>query len=251
MSRISESYASKEEERIEVLKSYNVLDTPPDKSFDRFTHLAAKLLKVPIAIISLVDTDRIWFKSCYGLDVTEIERTPGLCSSAILSDNLYEVRDAINDPRTSGNPLVTGSPGLRFYAAIPLKTAHGFKLGTLCIIDRHPKTLTEEQKEILEHLGTMVMDQIELHLSFQEAIAQQNQMVDMVAHDLKNPLTGIPIRADLIKESKYNHKITTKLCDQIKDASLRMIQIINEFLTASKIEANKIRLQTKNWTFRL
>ncbi len=99
------AHSEVEQERIKSLKKYDILDTPPDGSFDRITKLAAKLLDVPIAIVTLVDTDRIWFKSRYGLDVEQIERNPGLCASAILSDDLYEVYDALNDPRTLANPF--------------------------------------------------------------------------------------------------------------------------------------------------
>lgn len=249
MTKTSKANVDKEANRIEALKKYDILDTPPDGTFDNFTQLAARLLRVPIAIISLVDTDRIWFKSRYGLDVTQITREPGLCSSAILSDDLYVVEDALNDPRTLTNPLVVGSLGLRFYAAIPLKTWEGYSLGTLCVIDKEPRKLTEEQEEVLELLGKMVMDQMELRLSSLKAIAQQNQMVNMIAHDLKNPLTGIPIRAELIKESKGNPEVTERLCDQIKTAGLRMAQIVNDFLAVSKMEANKIDLKFKKVNF--
>ncbi len=116
------------------MKKYDILDTPPDGSFDRITKLAAKLLDVPIAIVTLVDTDRIWFKSRYGLDVQQIGRDPGLCASAILSDDFYEVNNALIDPRTLSNPLVASEFGLRFYAAVPLKVRDGHNLGTLCVI---------------------------------------------------------------------------------------------------------------------
>lgn len=121
MKQPSDKQLEEEAERIKTLKKYQILDTPPDGSFDRITELAAKLLHVPIAIITLVDTDRIWFKSRYGINLNQIERDPGLCSSAILSDDLYIVEDAVRDPRTLANPLVAGEFGLQFYAAVPIK----------------------------------------------------------------------------------------------------------------------------------
>ena len=144
--------------RIDALKRYELLDTPADGSFERMTRLATKMFNVPIAIISLVDHDRIWFKSRYGLDADQIGRDPGLCASAILSDDLYIVEDARNDPRTLANPLVAGEFGLRFYAAAPLQTHDGHNLGTFCIIDKKQRYMTDQQKEMLQEMAAIAMD---------------------------------------------------------------------------------------------
>lgn len=234
--------ATLEGERIKALKRYSILDTPPDGSFDKLTKLAATLLKVPIAIVSLVDTDRIWFKSKYGVEAQQIDRDEGLCASVIFSDDLYLVEDAAIDPRTLANPLVAGSFGLRFYAAVPLRTRDGFNLGTFCVIDKSPRVLTEEEEQILRDLRDIVMDQIELRLASRTSIAQHNQILNTTAHDLKNPLTTIPVRADLIKMKKDNHEMVDTLCDQIKIASLNMVRIIDELLQVGSIEAGKIHL---------
>ena len=130
---------SNEAERLAAVRRYDVLDTPPDGAFDRITALAARLFDVPIAIVSIVDTDRIWFKSHHGLDVEEIGREAGLCASAILHDGPWLVTDAAIDPRTLANPLVAGEFGLRFYAGVPLTTHDGYNLGTLCVIDHEPR----------------------------------------------------------------------------------------------------------------
>lgn len=154
-----------EEARLAALKRYQILDTPPDGSFEHLTQLAATLFNVPIALISLVDEDRIWFKSHHGVDVNQIGRDPGLCSSAILSQEVYIVENAREDPRTLTNPLVAGSIGLRFYAAAPLITRDGYNLGTFCIIDRKQRYITEAQKEILKRLAGIVIDEMELRLA--------------------------------------------------------------------------------------
>ena len=151
-------------ERIENLNKYEILDTPDDGAYDEITSLAAKIFAVPIAIISLVDTDRIWFKSSYGLDIDEIPRDPGLCSSAILSDDVYIIENARMDPRTLSNPLVAGLFGLQFYAAAPLRSREGYNLGTICIIDKIPRTLSAKDSSILMQLSRIVMDQVELKL---------------------------------------------------------------------------------------
>ena len=153
-----------EKKRLENLHHYEILDTPVDGTFDEITTLATKIFNVPVAIITLVDTDRIWFKSAYGLDIDEIPRNPGLCSSAIMSEDIYIVEDARNDPRTLSNPLVAGVMGLQFYAAAPLRTKEGHNLGTICIIDQNPRTLTVHESSMLRCLSRIVMEQIDLKL---------------------------------------------------------------------------------------
>lgn len=158
-------YPANEAARIAAIRRYDVLDTPPDGAFERVTRLAARLLKTPIAIVTIVDEDRIWFKSKYGLDVSQIDRAPGLCASAILHDEPWIVNDARNDPRTLANPLVASSFGLQFYAGAPLHTHDGFNLGTLCVIDREPRVMDEEEKQVLVDLAAIVIDELELRLA--------------------------------------------------------------------------------------
>lgn len=153
-----------EPKRIENLYKYDILDSPADGEFDEITSLAAKIFNVPVAIITLVDTDRIWFKSSFGLDIDEIPRDPGLCSSAIMSDDIYIVENARVDPRTLANPLVAGVMGLQFYAAAPLKSSEGYNLGTFCIIDKLPKKLDAKDISMLMQLSRIVMDMFELRL---------------------------------------------------------------------------------------
>lgn len=160
-----------EEQRLAAVHRYDVLDTPPDGAFDRITALAARLLTVPISIVSIVDSDRIWFKSHHGLDVGQIGRDPGLCASAILQQGVWEVSDAVADPRTLTNPLVTGALGLRYYVGIPLTTRDGFNLGTLCVIDREPRVASEEDKATLRDLASMVLDELELRLAAKRVVA--------------------------------------------------------------------------------
>ncbi len=163
--------ADAEADRLAALRRYDILDTPPDGAFDRITALAADLFSVPIAIVSLVDHDRIWFKSRHGLDVEQIGRDPGLCASAILHDEPWVLADAPTDARALANPLVAGEFGLRFYAGVPLRTHDGFNLGTLCVIDREPRPVTERQIAHLKHLAAFVVDQMELRLSARRAVS--------------------------------------------------------------------------------
>ncbi|MEG4498569.1 diguanylate cyclase [Microcoleus sp. F10-C6] len=164
------NHPANESERLECLRRYQILDTPPDGAFDRITAIAARFFRVPIAVVTLVDRDRIWFKSRYGLDIQQIDREPGLCASAIWQDDVYEIKNALEDPQTIVNPLVLGAFGLRFYAAAPLKTHDGYNLGTLCIIDKHPRHLSAEEKATLRDLAAIVMDEMELRLSARKLI---------------------------------------------------------------------------------
>jgi eukaryotic-like serine/threonine-protein kinase len=156
---------SDEDLRITAVNRYDILDTPPDGAFDRITRLAARIFNVPISTISIVDHDRIWFKSKYGITAEEIDREPGLCASAVLHYDPWIVEDASVDPRALENELVRGELGLRFYAGVPLKTADGYNLGTLTIIDTEPRTLTDDELDILKQLGELVVDEMELRLA--------------------------------------------------------------------------------------
>jgi GAF domain-containing protein len=141
-----------EPERLEALRRYEILDTPHDGAFDSITAIAADFFQVPISIVSLVDHDRIWFKSHHGVDVCETARSPGLCASAIFSPDVYHIRDAVVDPRALANPLVAEGCGLRFYAAAPLRTHDGFNIGTLCVMDRQTRELTASEAETPEEV---------------------------------------------------------------------------------------------------
>ena len=143
-----------EPERLAAVGRYDILDTPPDGTFDRITAAAARLFNVPISIVSIVDRDRIWFKSHHGLSTTEIGRDPGLCASAILRDGPHILPDAKPDVHALANPLVAGEFGLRFYAGVPLRTHDGFNLGTLCVIDKEPRAVSADQIAHLEDLAS-------------------------------------------------------------------------------------------------
>lgn len=159
-----------EQSRMDVVNRYDILDTPADGSFDRITAMAARALKAPIAIVSIVDHDRIWFKSHHGLEVDQIGRDPGLCASAIMGEEPWVVTDARNDPRTLANPLVAGEFGLQFYAGVPLTTREGYNLGTLCVIDTEPREVTDDELETLRDLASVVVRELELRLDTRRAV---------------------------------------------------------------------------------
>lgn len=184
----------RERSRIDALRRYRILDTPPDGAFDRVTALVANLLDVPISIVSLVDTDRIWFKSSHGLDAQEVGRDPGLCASAVLQDGPYVVEDAIRDPRTLTNPLVAGELGFRFYAGVPLRTHDGYNLGMLTAIDVAPRTLAPRERRILEDLAAIVMDEMELRLAAR-SVAELNEALKRAHDELRIAHRALEVRA--------------------------------------------------------
>ena len=154
-----------EAERLAAVRRYAILDTPPDGAFDRICALAARFFDVPFASVTIVDEERIWFKACQGLDAVEIPRLPGLCASAVMHDEPYVVTSAQDDPRTAGNPLVHGELGVRFYAAAPIITREGHKLGTVNVIGTKPRAITEQETQTLRDLAAIVMDELELRLA--------------------------------------------------------------------------------------
>jgi len=164
--------------RMAAVRRYDVLDTPPDGAFDRITAVAARIFDVPIAIVSIVDEDRIWFKSHHGLESEQITCEPGLCASAILHNTPWIVQDALADPRALANPLVAGDFGLRFYAGAPLRTHDGHGLGTLCVLGFEPREVTPDEAATLEDLAAIVMDELELRLAARQTVQRETEARD-------------------------------------------------------------------------
>ncbi len=167
-----------ERARLETLRQYEILDTDPEESFNDLTRLAAYICNTPIALITLVDEHRQWFKSRVGLSETETTRDISFCAHAILQDGPFIVRDAFDDVRFRKNPMVTALPHIRFYAGSPLMSPEGFKIGTLCVIDSKPRELTPEQIAALKILGNQVITQLDLrreNLFLQRTLAKYKQ----------------------------------------------------------------------------
>src|ERR1043166_7812054 len=157
-----------EAERLRALQTYKILDTNPEERFDQLTRLAALICGVPISLISLIDSDRQWFKSRFGLDVQETPRAQAFCTHAIMQPDLFVVPEATKDERFADNPLVTGDLNIRFYAGEPLAARDGHVLGTLCVITHVRNTLTEPQMEALKIVGKLVIANFELRRDLQE-----------------------------------------------------------------------------------
>jgi PAS domain S-box-containing protein len=171
-------HPANEAERLNALRRYQILDTPPEPAFDRIAEMAANLFQVPMAVVSLVDKDRVWFKSRLGIDADHCARDAGLCSSAIASPGVYYLRDAAQDERALGHPLVPAL-GIRFYAAAPLRTHDGLNLGTVCVLDQKPRELEPGETEMLTMLAALAMNQMELRL-YAEKVAELEEAITII-----------------------------------------------------------------------
>jgi GAF domain-containing protein len=163
--------------RLAAVRRYEILDAPADGAFDRIAQAAAALCGTPIATVSIVDADRVWFAACHGLDgVSQVGTEPGLCASAYYADGPYVVNDAAVDPRTLDHPLVRGELGVRFYAAAPIVTTDGYRLGTVTALDTGPRELTVAQTTVLTHLAALAADQLQLRLDALHAVRAERQL---------------------------------------------------------------------------
>ena len=167
-----------EPERLDALRRYEVLDTEPEQKFDDLTLLASHICQAPIALISLVDAERQWFKSKVGLTTSQTARSISFCAHAILEDDVMVVPDAAADARFANNPIVTGEPNVRFYAGAPLVTPDGHALGTLCVVDRVPRNLSAAQLDALRALARQVVAQLELRRRLKKEREERKQAID-------------------------------------------------------------------------
>jgi sigma-B regulation protein RsbU (phosphoserine phosphatase) len=172
--------SEQEARRIAAVRRYDILDTPPDGAFDRIAALAARLFGAPSATVTIVDTDRVWFKAAYGLaGVTQIGRDPGLCTSAILTGGPMVVPDTLDDPVARAHCLVTGPARVRFYAAAPITTSDGHRLGAVDVLDTRPRRITPDQATALTDLAALVMDELELRLSALRMLRVERELVEV------------------------------------------------------------------------
>ncbi|WP_144634315.1 sensor domain-containing diguanylate cyclase [Bordetella genomosp. 13] len=197
-----------EKARIAALRSLNILDTLPEERFDRYTRMARRLFGVPVSLVSLIDTDRQWFKSRMGLDVPQTPRDVSFCGHAILSDNVMLVPDARQDERFHDNPLVSGDPRIRFYAGCPLSAPDGSKLGTLCLLDFEPRIMDEENQGLLRDLANMVQEEL--------------SSLKLAGTD---PLTGLSNRAGF--ETLAMHALS--FCLRMEKSATLLFFDLNEF----------------------
>lgn len=200
--------------RLETLHSLKILDTEPEERFDRITRVAAQLFNVPVAIVSLIDANRQWFKSCQGISAKETPRSISFCAHAILGDDVFCVNDALLDPRFADNPLVIGEPHIRFYAGFPIAAENGTKLGTLCIVDRKPRQISERETQLLRDLGYWVHTELNLVKGLQAEIARQAEALQENERMFFGLIEGLPVGVFVLDSSGkpyYTNRLGQKI----------------------------------------
>lgn len=243
-----------EELRLRVLHQLDILDSIEEQAYDDLTFLAAQICNTPMALVTLVDSERQWFKSHYGIEITETPREVSFCAHAILGDELFQVEDSDKDERFFDNPVVVGAPYVKFYAGEPLILDDGINLGTLCVIDDHARNLSDEQKRALKALARQVTSQLELRLRLSELKQldeAKNEFISMVSHELRTPLTSIKGSLGLLNNN-LSQQQTSPQTSQLASIALRntdnLLSIVNDILDVAKLEAGKMQLEYREFS---
>ena len=204
---ITPTLPTNERQRLATLRSLNLLDTPAEERFDRITRLARKLFDVPIALVSLVDVDRQWFKSNQGMNICESPRGTSFCGHTILREDPMVVRDALEDERFRDNPLVVSDPHIRFYAGAPLIDEDGYALGTLCVVDQTPRELTLEQRDALKSLSRLVLAQMEFRRNL---ILLKEVLSDRTKEEHEREQELIKLQATLVRVLGLRQSVSSR-----------------------------------------
>jgi signal transduction histidine kinase len=231
-----------EAQRLEALQAYSILDTPFEAAFDDIVKIASQICGTPMALISLVDDARQWFKAAVGIPVRETPVEMAFCAHAVLQPDVFVVTDTHLDPRFIANPLVTGDPGLRFYAGAPLRTPDGYQLGTVCVLDRQPRELGDNQREALQALARQTMALLELRRSLGAAEAMQKHLRSLMAiagHDLRQPLQSITMALEIAR-LKSAEPLVIKQASAGIAAVMKLGQDLDDLAMASSAAANMI-----------
>ena len=236
-----------EAQRIEALRRYGILDTPAEQSYDDLTRVAAHICRTPVSLVTLIDSDRQWFKSRFGVEgIMETPRELSFCAHAIMGRELMVVQDTAADERFKSNPLVAGDPGVRFYAGAPLVTPDGYALGTLCAIDMTPRSLTEEQENALKSLARQAVAQMELRLNYarlQDLERLRDNLTSMLVHDMRTPLTSYLTGLQTLQMMGDLKPDQAECVDISVNGGKTLLGMINDLLDIGKLEDGSLQLE--------
>ncbi len=238
---------SNEKTRLEKLNHYSILDTESEEMFDNLTKLASELLEVPISLISLIDEDRQWFKSKFGIEDSQTPRDISFCQYAIMSEDLFEVTDSLEDDRFKDSPLVLGGPKIRFYVGAPLVDDDGNVLGSFCAKDTKPRDITDTQREHLKLLSKTAMQLIKLRrekIEAEKLSLVKDEFLSNMSHEIRTPLNAIIGFNDLLKKTSLTKEQSDYL-NTIQVSSQNLKVIINDILDVAKLESGNISLEKK------
>lgn len=243
-------------ERVATLRRLELLDTEPEERFDRITRLAARLFEVPIALVTLIDEDRQWFKSRLGLDATETPRNVSFCAHAILGPEPFIVPNAAEDPRFADNPFVSGAPNVRFYAGVPLRALTGERLGTLCVISDRPRHISSREITLLEDLAAVVeqeMASAQLAYARDAALAAskaKSEFLATMSHEIRTPLNAVIGLSQLLLDEPARADERRETLQVIHQSGRALLTLIDDILDLSKIEAGKVELTAEPFSLR-
>jgi signal transduction histidine kinase len=246
--------------RLAALRSYQILDTKPERAYDELVKLAGAICGVPISLVSFVDEGRQWFKAKLGIDGDETPRDVAFCSHAILRDELFIVDDAGSDPRFADNPFVCGAPFVRFYAGAPLRARGGERLGTLCVVDHIPRRLTDGQREALNALKNQAEAHLELRLRAAELAAaerreraarteleavqrQKDELLQYLVHDLKSPISAVLMNGRLLRECVRPDRDVVEAAADVVEAGERLTRLTHDMLDVGRGTTKGLRLR--------
>lgn len=251
-----------EEGRLAALRALQVLDTPPETTFDQLTRLTARTCRTPMAVIGLVDADRVWFKSAVGIgQVSEVPRSTSLCSASLLDDGVTEIEDTWDDPRFAANPLVAGGLGVRFYAGAPLRLRSGHRVGSLCVLGDRPQRLDDDQRATLLDLAQIAVRFLESRQVTVDAVADlarakmqaetadraKSDFLAHMSHELRTPLNAVIGFADMLRLELYG-PMPPRYRDTVETIAAsgrHLLDLINDLLDLARIEAGAVELQAE------
>ncbi len=245
--------------RLDALNACSILDTEPDPIYDDIAQLAASICDAPIALVSLVDGYRQWFKARIGVDISETPRSIAFCSHTIQSDEPFVVEDALKDPRFRDNPMVTGEAAIRFYAGVPIKVEGCHRVGALCVKDTRPRTLTESQMRALKTLAAQVSSQLDLRLSVRRLETAWAELVSAklaaeassraktlflanMSHEIRTPLTAIVGFSDLLADKGFDPELHTESLETVRSSARHLLGLVNDILDLSQIDAGELKI---------
>lgn len=238
-----------ETKRLEALKSLGLLDSEPEKDYDDIVVLASAICRTPISLVTLLDSERQWFKAKVGLSENHTQRDVSFCSHTILTDDVMIVPDALADERFFDNPYVLNDPNIRFYAGMPLVTSNGYKIGSLCVIDREPRELNAHQTFALRTLARQVVKMAEARIQYQklqELSQMQSKFLSIIAHDVRGPLNTISSILYLLKENALSEEEKVLGTVQVEEQVARTLDMLEGMMkwAARQIQSTELTLTT-------
>ncbi len=237
---------SNEPQRLRAIEDLDVLDTPPEEGFDRITRLACELFKVPIAAVSIVAEDRQFFKSIQGLDCRETPRDQAFCAYTILGDEVMHTEDAVCDARFADNPLVTGAPGIRFYAGHPLRLPNGLCVGSLCVIGHDTRTLSPDEARLLKELAGVVVDTLVHRQIARDAVVAAQAKATFLAsigHEIRTPMTAILGFSEIATDPTCTPEERAEMLAGIHRNGQHLVRLINDLLDFAGAESGKLTIR--------